>query len=49
MKEVVVVSAQRTPIGAFGGAFKNVNAVELGEVAVKRCFRQYQFRSILSR
>ena len=30
MREVVIVAAQRTPIGAFGGAFKDVSAVELG-------------------
>jgi acetyl-CoA C-acetyltransferase len=35
MREVVIVSAQRTPIGAFGGAFKNISAVELGTAAVK--------------
>lgn len=35
MIEVVIVAAQRTPIGAFGGAFKDVSAVELGKVAVK--------------
>ena len=35
MREVVIVAAQRTPIGAFGGAFKDVSAVELGKVAVK--------------
>lgn len=35
MNEVVIVAAQRTPIGAFGGAFKNVSAVDLGKVAVE--------------
>lgn len=35
MKEVVVVAAQRTALGAFGGAFKDVSAVELGRSAVK--------------
>lgn len=35
MKEVVVVAAQRTPIGSFGGAFKNFSAVDLGKVAVE--------------
>lgn len=35
MKEIVIVAAQRTPIGSFGGAFKEVTAVELGKVAVK--------------
>lgn len=35
MKEVVIVSAVRTPIGSFGGAFKDVSAVELGRIAVE--------------
>lgn len=35
MREAVIVSAQRTAIGSFGGAFKNVSAVELGTIAVK--------------
>ena len=35
MKEVVIVSAQRTAIGSFGGAFQNVSAVELGTAVVK--------------
>ena len=32
--EVVILSGCRTPIGTFGGAFKDVSAVELGRVAV---------------
>lgn len=35
MKEVVIVSAVRTPIGSFGGVFKNVSAIELGSTALK--------------
>jgi len=35
MKKVVIVSAARTPVGSYGGVFKNTNAVELGKVAVK--------------
>jgi acetyl-CoA acetyltransferases len=35
MKEVVIVSAARTPIGSFGGSLKNVSAVTLGATAVK--------------
>lgn len=35
MREVVIVAAQRTPIGALGGAFKDVSAVELGRIVVK--------------
>lgn len=35
MKEVVILSAKRTPIGKFKGVFKDVSAVALGTVAVK--------------
>lgn len=35
MREVVVVAAQRTPLGAFGGALKDISAVELGKIAVQ--------------
>lgn len=31
MREVVIVAAQRTPIGSFGGAFASMSAVELGK------------------
>ena len=40
MKEVVIVSAVRTPVGSFGGVFKNVSAVDLGVIAVKEAIRQ---------
>lgn len=35
MKEVVIVSAVRTPIGSFGGKLKDVTAVDLGAIVVK--------------
>lgn len=35
MDEAVIVSAVRTPIGKFGGAFRETSAVELGTTAVK--------------
>ena len=35
MTEVVIVSAKRTAVGKFGGAFKNISPVELGQVAVR--------------
>jgi len=35
MNEVVIVSAQRTATGSFGGAFKDVSAIALGAAAVK--------------
>jgi len=34
-REVVIVSAARTPIGSFGGSLVDVNATELGATAVK--------------
>ncbi len=35
MKEVVIVSAARTPIGSFGGSLKNVPTRKLGAIAIK--------------
>ena len=35
MREVVIVSAVRTPIGSFGGSLKDVTAVKLGAFAAK--------------
>ena len=34
-RKVVIASAARTPVGAYGGAFKTVSARELGAVAAK--------------
>ena len=42
MKDVVIVSAQRTAIGTFGGALKDVSAVSLGVVAVKGALEKIQ-------
>ncbi len=35
MKEVYIVSAVRTPIGAWGGALKDFSATKLGAIAIK--------------
>ena len=35
MREVVIVSAKRTPIGDYFGAFKDLTAVDLGVHALK--------------
>ncbi|SHI53516.1 acetyl-CoA C-acetyltransferase [Parasporobacterium paucivorans] len=40
MKEVVIVSAVRTPVGSFGGALKDVSAVDLGAIAVKEAIKR---------
>ena len=35
MKEVVIVSAVRTPIGSFGGSLSTISATKLGSIAIK--------------
>ena len=40
MKEVVIVSACRTAIGAFGGTLKNSNAAVIGSVTMKEAIRR---------
>ena len=40
MREVVIVSAVRTPIGSFGGALKDVSAVDLGTIVVKEALKR---------
>ena len=39
-KEVVIVSAARTPVGRFGGMFSGTSAVDLGVVAVKEAINR---------
>ncbi|WP_313339251.1 acetyl-CoA C-acetyltransferase [Sedimentibacter sp.] len=40
MKKAVIVSAARTPIGAFGGAFSSLSAVDLGVIAAKEAIKR---------
>ncbi len=40
MREVVIASAVRTPIGAFQGAFTDVSAAELGSIAIKEALKR---------
>jgi acetyl-CoA C-acetyltransferase len=40
MREAVIVSAVRTPVGTFGGAFKDVPATELGAKAVSAALQR---------
>ena len=35
MKEVVIVSGVRTPVGSYGGSLKDVAAIDLGAMVVK--------------
>ena len=40
MREVVIVSAVRTPIGSFGGTLKDTAAVTLGAIAAKEAIKR---------
>ena len=40
MKEVVIVSACRKPIGSFGGSLKSVSAADLGAITVKEAIKR---------
>jgi acetyl-CoA C-acetyltransferase len=44
MREVVIVSGARTAIGAFGGALRDVPAVELGGIVIKEILRRAKIR-----
>ncbi len=40
MREVVIASAVRTPIGSFGGALKDVSAADLGALVIKEAINR---------
>jgi len=40
MREVVIVSGARTPVGKFGGVFKDIAAVDLGSIAIEAAIKR---------
>ena len=44
MREVVIAEAVRTPIGSFGGALRDVSAVELGGLVIEEVLRRAKIR-----
>jgi acetyl-CoA acetyltransferase family protein len=42
MKEIVIVAGKRTPMGEYGGALREVSALELGAIASKAAIAQSQ-------
>ncbi|MFO7751240.1 MAG: acetyl-CoA C-acetyltransferase [Desulfobacteraceae bacterium] len=46
MKEVVVVSGVRTPVGSFGGSLKGVSVVDLGCVVMKDLLKRAGLRPV---
>ncbi len=45
MKEVVIVSAVRTPIGSFGGSLASISATKLGSIAIKGAIEKANIQS----
>jgi len=45
MEDAVIVSAVRTPVGSFGGQFKDVPATELGACAVRAVLERAEVRA----
>lgn len=43
MKEVVIVSALRTPIGSFLGSLSHLSAIDLGVIVLKKLFKKTNF------
>jgi acetyl-CoA C-acetyltransferase len=48
MQEVVIVSGARTPVGAFGGSLKDVEAIELGALAIREAVKRAGLRPDIS-
>jgi acetyl-CoA C-acetyltransferase len=46
MKDAVIVSGARTPVGSFGGSLKNVSVVELGTLAMKDTLKRAGLRPV---
>jgi len=44
MREVVIVSGVRTPIGSFGGSLKDMPVVRLGSLVIKEALKRAGFR-----
>jgi acetyl-CoA acetyltransferase family protein len=43
MKEIVIVAGKRTPMGEYGGALRDLSAIDLGAIASKAAISQSQF------
>src|SRR3954463_5772212 len=46
MDNAVILSACRTPIGSFGGVFKDVSAADLGAVVIREAIKRAAIRAI---
>ncbi|MCK5508415.1 MAG: thiolase family protein [Desulfobacterales bacterium] len=48
MRDVVIVSGARTPIGSFGGSLKSVSAIDLGTLAMRGALKKAGLRPVAS-
>jgi acetyl-CoA C-acetyltransferase len=48
LKEVVVVSGARTPVGAFGGSLKSVSAIDMGALVMKAAIDRAGLKPVAS-
>jgi acetyl-CoA C-acetyltransferase len=48
MRDVVIVSAARTPIGSFGGSLKSVSAIDLGTLAMRGALKKAGLKPVAS-
>jgi len=46
MDNAVILSACRTPIGSFGGAFKDLSAADLGAVVIREAIKRADVKGI---
>jgi len=47
MREVVIVSGVRTPVGEFGGSLKDVSAIQLGALVIKNVLKKAGLRPVV--
>ena len=49
MREVVVVSGARSPIGTFGGSLKDVQVVKLGAIVIREVLKKVGIKPVISK
>ena len=49
MREVVIVSGTRTPIGTFGASLKDVQAVKLGSIVIREVLKKVGLKPIVTK
>ena len=45
MSDIVIASAARTPVGSFNGSFSDMNAADLGSIAIKEAISRAKIKT----